>query len=102
MNKPELISAIADKAEIEKSKTESFVNAFIETIIETLAKGDKIQLIGFGTFLVKHRKARTGRNPKDGKEIKIEASNAPAFKPGKTFKEALNWFREIVLICTPK
>ncbi|MDR1364827.1 MAG: HU family DNA-binding protein [Oscillospiraceae bacterium] len=90
MNKPELVSAVAEKAKIEKSKAESFVNAFVETIIETLAKGDKIQLIGFGTFSVKHREARTGHNPSSGKKINIEASNTPAFKPGKTFKEAVN------------
>lgn len=90
MNKTELVAAIAEKSELSKKDTEKFVNAFTETVKETLKKGDKIQLIGFGTFDVTKRAARTGRNPQTGAEIKIPASIAPKFTAGKALKEALN------------
>lgn len=90
MNKTELVAAIAEKASLSKKDAEKFVNAFTETVKDTLKKGDKIQLIGFGTFDVTKRAARTGRNPQTGAEIKIPASNAPKFTAGKALKEALN------------
>lgn len=90
MNKTELVAAIAEKSDLSKKDAEKFVNAFTETVKETLKKGDKIQLIGFGTFDVSKRAARTGRNPQTGAEIKIPASNAPKFTAGKALKEALN------------
>lgn len=90
MNKTELVAAIAEKSALSKKDAEKFVNAFTETVKETLKKGDKIQLIGFGTFDVTKRAARTGRNPQTGAEIKIPASKAPKFTAGKALKEALN------------
>lgn len=90
MNKTELVAAIAEKSDLSKKDAEKFVNAFTETVKETLKKGDKIQLIGFGTFDVSKRAARTGRNPQTGAEIKIPASIAPKFTAGKALKEALN------------
>ena len=79
MNKSELISALAAKTEMSKKDAEKAVNSFIETITDSLAKDDKIQLVGFGTFMVKNRPARKARNPRTGEEIKISASKAPAF-----------------------
>lgn len=90
MNKSELISALAAKTELSKKDAEKVVNSFIETITESLAKDDKIQLVGFGTFMVKNRPARNARNPRTGKEIRISASKAPVFKAGKALKEKLN------------
>ena len=91
MNKSELISAIAEKSELTKKDSERALNAFLETVSETLTEGDKVQLVGFGTFEVKDRKAREGRNPRDPKQkIKIPASKAPVFKAGKTLKETVN------------
>ncbi|MBO8169791.1 MAG: HU family DNA-binding protein [Thermoanaerobacteraceae bacterium] len=90
MNKSELVSSVAEKAEITKKDAEKVVAAVLETIEEALAKGDKVQLVGFGTFEVRQRAARTGRNPKTGEEIKIEATKVPAFKAGKALKEAVN------------
>lgn len=90
MNKTELVAAIAEKSALSKKDAEKFVNAFTETVKDTLKKGDKIQLIGFGTFDVTKRAARTGRNPQTGAEIKIPASKAPKFTAGKALKEALN------------
>lgn len=90
MNKTELVAAIAAKSDLSKKDAEKFVNAFTETVKDTLKKGDKIQLIGFGTFDVTKRAARTGRNPQTGAEIKIPASIAPKFTAGKALKEALN------------
>lgn len=90
MNKSELISALAAKTEMSKKDAEKAVNSFIETITDSLAKDDKIQLVGFGTFMVKNRPARNARNPRTGEEIKISASKAPAFKAGKTLKEKVN------------
>ena len=90
MNKTELVAAIADKAGLTKKDAEEVVNAFTETVTKALKKGDKVQLVGFGTFEVSKRSARTGRNPQTGETMKIAAAKAPKFKPGKAFKDALN------------
>ncbi|MBQ6401364.1 MAG: HU family DNA-binding protein [Firmicutes bacterium] len=91
MNKAELIAAVAEKTGATKKESELAVNAFVGTIEEALKKGEKVQLIGFGTFEVRQRKARQGRNPrKPGEVIKIAASKAPVFKAGKALKDAVN------------
>lgn len=90
MNKTELVAALAEKASLTKADADKSINAIVSAIEETLAKGEKIQLIGFGTFEVKERAARTGRNPQTGKEIKIAASKVPAFKAGKALKDIVN------------
>lgn len=89
MNKTELVEAMANKANISKKDAEAALGAFTSTVTEALKAGDKVTLVGFGTFEVRARAARTGRNPQTGKEIKIEASKTPAFKAGKSFKDAL-------------
>ena len=89
MNKVELVEAVAQQAELSKKDASKAVDALLETISETLAKDEKVQLVGFGTFEVRERAARTGRNPQTGEEITIPASKAPAFKAGKDFKEAV-------------
>jgi len=89
MNKTELIAAIAEKAELSKKDAEKALVAFIESVEGALAKNDKVQLVGFGTFEVKTRAARKGRNPRTKQEITIPASKAPAFKAGKAFKDAI-------------
>ena len=90
MNKTQLIEAVAAKAEIKKKDAEVAVNAVIEAIEEALKAGEKVQLVGFGTFEVKERGARTGRNPQTGEAIEIAASKHPAFTAGKAFKDAIN------------
>ena len=90
MNKTELVANVAEKAGLSKKDAEKALSAVIESIEEALVEGDKIQLIGFGTFEVKDRAARTGRNPQTGKEIKIAASRNPVFKAGKALKDAVN------------
>ncbi|HHW40818.1 MAG TPA: HU family DNA-binding protein [Syntrophomonadaceae bacterium] len=90
MNKAELISSVAEKAELTKKDAEKAVNAVFETIEEALAAGDKVQLVGFGTFEVRARAARTGRNPQTGEEIQIAATNVPAFRAGKALKDAIS------------
>lgn len=90
MNKTELVAVLAAKASITKVDAEKFVNGFVATVEETLAKDDKIQLVGFGTFEVKTRAARTARNPRTGEEIKIAAAKVPAFKAGKALKDIVN------------
>ena len=85
MNKAELIAAIAAKTGETKKGAEAAVNAFISTVTDALAKGDKVQLVGFGSFEVRKRAARKGRNPRTKEEIKIPASKAPVFKAGKAF-----------------
>ena len=91
MNKAELIAAVADKTGFTKKDAEASVNALISTIEGALVKGDKVQLIGFGTFETRQRKARQGRNPRKPDEIiKIKASKAPVFKAGKALKDAVN------------
>lgn len=90
MNKAELVAAIADKAEISKKDVEVSLKAFTEVVAEELKKGEKIQLVGFGTFEVSERAARTGRNPRTKEEITIPASKAPKFKAGKALKDFVN------------
>ncbi len=90
MNKTEFIAAIADEAKISKKDAAAAVNAFSTVVIKALKKNDKVQLVGFGTFEVAKRAARTGRNPQTGKEMKIKASKAPKFKAGKALKDAVN------------
>ena len=87
MNKTELIAAVAAKTELKKKDAECAVAAVFDAISAELAKGGKVQLIGFGSFDVKKRKARTGRNPRTGKSIKISASKYPVFKAGKALKD---------------
>ena len=86
MNKTELIAAIADKAGIAKKDADKALAAFIETVTDALKAGDKVQLVGFGTFEVKERAARVGINPQTKAQIEIPASKAPVFKAGNTFK----------------
>ena len=90
MNKTELVAAMAEKAELSKKDSEKALKAFIDVVSEELQKGEKIQLVGFGTFEVSERAARTGKNPQTGAEIKIPASKAPKFKAGKALKDSLN------------
>lgn len=90
MNKTDLIDAISAKAEISKKDAEVALKATIESIEEALKNNEKVVLVGFGTFSVKERAARTGRNPSTGKTIKIAASKAPAFKAGKELKDIVN------------
>jgi DNA-binding protein HU-beta len=87
MNKQDLISLVAEKADLSKKDSEAAVTAVIDGITDTLAKGDKVQLVGFGTFEVRHRQAREGRNPSTGEAIKIAAQKVPAFKAGKALKD---------------
>ncbi len=89
MNKTELIAAIADKAAISKKDADKALAAFVETVTDALKAGDKIQLVGFGTFEARERAARTGVNPKTGEKIAISACKNPAFKAGKALKDAI-------------
>ncbi len=90
MNKTELVAKVAEKAGLTKKDAEKAVGAFTEAVQEALVEGDKVQLIGFGTFETKDRAARTGRNPQTGKAIEIPASKNPVFKAGKALKDAVN------------
>ena len=90
MNKTELVAAIAEKIELSKKDAEKALKAFTDVVAEELKKGEKIQLVGFGTFEVAERPARTGRNPMTGKTIEIAASKSPKFKAGKALKDSLN------------
>ena len=90
MNRVELVAAMADKAGLAKKDAEKALKAFTDVVAEELKKGEKIQLVGFGTFEVSERAARTGRNPQTGEEMPIAASKAPKFKAGKALKDALN------------
>lgn len=90
MNKSELIAALADKTKMTKRDAEKVLDTFVDTVSGSLAKGEKVQLIGFGTFDVKKRPARTARNPRTGEEIKIKASKSPSFKAGKALKDKVN------------
>jgi len=90
MNKNELIAAIAEKSELTKKDSAAALDALTEAVQDALKAGDKVQLVGFGTFEVKSRAARTGINPQTQKPVKIAASKAPAFKAGKALKDALN------------
>ena len=90
MNKTELVAAMAEKTELSKKDSEKALKAFIDVVSEELKKGEKIQLVGFGTFEVSERAARTGKNPQTGKAIQIPASKAPKFKAGKALKDMVN------------
>ena len=90
MNKTELVEAVAEKAALSKKDAEKAINAVIDAVTDALVAGDKVQLVGFGTFEVRAREARTGKNPRTGEAIKIEASKAPAFKAGRGLKDAVN------------
>ena len=90
MNKSELINALVEKTGFSKKNAETALNAFVDTVKGSLAKGEKVQLIGFGTFSVKERAAREGRNPRTGEVVKIKAAKAPAFKAGKALKDKVN------------
>ena len=89
MNKAELIHAVAEKAALSKKDSEAAVNAALEAIAAALTEGEKVQLVGFGSFEVKKREARLGRNPKTKEEIQIPASKVPVFKAGKALKDAV-------------
>ena len=90
MNKAELINAIADETGLSKKDTEATINSFVNVVSNALAKKDKVQLIGFGTFETRERMARKGKNPQTGEELNIPACVAPAFKAGKALKEKVN------------
>lgn len=90
MNKTQLIDAVAAKANIKKKDAEAAVNAVTAAIADALKAGDKVQLVGFGTFEVRERAAREGRNPKTGEKIVIAASKTPAFSAGKALKDSIN------------
>ena len=90
MNKTELVAVMAEKAQISKKDAEAALKAFTDVVAEELKKGEKIQLVGFGTFEVSERAARKGRNPQTGEEMNIAASKAPKFKAGKALKDSLN------------
>ncbi|MER2492777.1 HU family DNA-binding protein [Catenovulum sediminis] len=90
MNKSELVKRIADDADIAQNSANKALTALIDTITTELSEGGKVDLIGFGSFSLKHRNARTGRNPSTGEPIEIAAANVPSFKPGKALKDACN------------
>ena len=90
MNKAELIDAVAAEADLSKADAGRAVDAVVDSITKALGKGGQVSIVGFGTFGVKHRSARSGRNPRTGETIKIAASNVPGFKAGKALKDAVN------------
>lgn len=90
MNKAELSGAIVAKTGLTKKEAEKVINAVVDVISESLKAGEKVQIVGFGSFEVKERPARTARNPRTGEEIMIDASKAPVFKPGKALKDTVN------------
>lgn len=90
MNKTELVAAVAEQGEVSKKDAEKVLKAFVDVVTEELKKGEKVQLVGFGTFEVSERAAREGRNPQTGESMTIEASNTPKFKAGKALKDAIN------------
>lgn len=90
VNKAELVDAIAESADLSKASAARALDAMIDALTDAMKKGDTVSLVGFGTFSVKDRAARTGRNPRTGEEIKIAAAKVPGFKPGKTLKDAVN------------
>lgn len=89
MNKVELVAAVAEKAELSKKDAEKAVSAVLDTVVETLASGDKVSVVGFGSFEIRERGERTGRNPRTKETIVIPASKQPVFKAGKAFKDAV-------------
>ena len=90
MNKAELVAAIAERTELSKKDTEKALKAFVDVVAEELKKGEKVQLVGFGTFEVSERAAREGRNPQTGETMEIKASKTPKFKAGKALKDMMN------------
>ena len=90
MNKTELIAALTEKTGFTKKDAEKALNAFVDVVTEALAEGNRVQIVGFGSFEVKERSARVARNPRTGEEITIEASKAPVFKAGKALKDAVD------------
>jgi DNA-binding protein HU-beta len=90
MNKADFIASVAESAELSKADAGRAVDAMVETVTKALKKGDTVTLVGFGTFSIRKRAARTGRNPRTGATIKIKASKNPAFKAGKALKDAVN------------
>lgn len=90
MNKAELIEAVAESADLSKSDAARAVDALTQTISDTLKKDEQVSIVGFGTFSLRKRAARSGRNPRTGETISIKASNVPGFKPGKALKDAVN------------
>ncbi len=90
MNKQQLIDAAADRTDLSKSDVSNALDVILDTVTSALKAGDKVTLTGFGNFEVRDRAARTGRNPQTGEEMQIKASKAPAFKPGKALKDAVN------------
>ena len=90
MNKTELVAAMAEKTELSKKDAETALKAFTDVVAEELKKGEKVQLVGFGTFEVAEREAREGRNPRTGETMTIAASKSPKFKAGKALKDSLN------------
>ena len=90
MNKAEFVGAVSDAAELTKAEGGRAVEAVIEVVKKALKKGDTVSLVGFGTFVVRKRAARTGRNPRTGEQIKIKASKNPSFKAGKALKDSVN------------
>jgi DNA-binding protein HU-beta len=90
MNKADMVTKVAEKSDLTKKDAEKAIGAFVDTVTETLSHGDKVQLVGFGTFEVRQRAERKGRNPQTREEITIPASKAPVFKPGKALKDTIN------------
>lgn len=90
MNRSELVAAVAEKAGLAKKDADTALTGILESMTEALKKGDKIQLVGFGTFEIRERAARTGLNPQTKEKVQIPASKAPAFKPGKALKDSVN------------
>lgn len=90
MNKTELVAAVAERAELSKKDAEKAIKALVDTITAELVKGEKVQVVGFGTFEVNERAEREGRNPKSGETVTIAASKSPKFKAGKALKDAVN------------
>ena len=90
MNKTELVAAMAEQTNLSKKDAEAALKAFIDVVSEELKKGEKVQLVGFGTFEVSERAAREGRNPQTGETMEIKASKTPKFKPGKALKDMMN------------
>ena len=102
MNKEELVNAVATKTKLSKKDTEATVNAMVQAVSDALAKGDKVTLVGFGTFQVRERAAREGRNPRTGGVLKIAARKAPAFAAGKGLKEAVGGTKPKAAKAAPK
>lgn len=90
MNKNDLIASVADKADLTKAKAAEAVDAVLDGIASSLSSGEEVRLIGFGNFVVAHRKASTARNPQTGATVDVPAANVPRFKPGKALKDAVN------------